>query len=499
MNRVILAFLAWWSISAHATSQELVIEGSISGDDHQTYIVREFEVPAGIQGIAIAFEHDGAADRTVIDLGLEDPEGFRGWTGSNKNEIKISAFDSTPGYRNGPILAGTWGLLLGVPNAREGVETHYKASITLHEKYKLADALAPGDEPISAGAGWYRGDLHAHTGHSDGYCLSTKNVSVPCPVHLTVEAGVAAGLDFLAVTDHNTLSHHQALRELQPYFDKILLVPGREITTFFGHANMFGVSGFVDHRIGPTTDRSITDLLHEMQGQDGLFSINHPSLPSGEACMGCGWRLDDVDFRSVDSIEVINGGAAKYFQGAPEAEEGIAFWEAILDRGIRITAVGGSDNHDPKLSRDERQSPVGVPATVVYADTLSREGIFAGIRSGRVYVDLAGDADRAVDLTASSGRATASMGGSVPVDQGAEVTLKIKTRGSEPGDTIELISRDGPLRLEEPEVKSTDETRSHRFVSDGGYNWMRVNVRSSDGKLLLVSNPVYLNVPSEAL
>jgi hypothetical protein len=494
---LILVLLAALPAFADSPAREIVIEGSVSRADHQTYILREFEVPPGIEGITIDFEHDGAKDRTVIDLGLMDPAGFRGWTGSNKNRIEISAFDATPGYRNGPILGGTWTLLLGIPNARQGVETRYKARISLHEKYDLSAALL--DEPLEENPRWYRGDLHTHSGHSDGYCLSENGASVPCPVHLTVEAGIAAGLDFLAITDHNTLSHHQSLRELQPHYDDVLLIPGREITTFFGHANVLGASGPVDHRVGPTTDRSVRALLADARAQGALFSINHPSLPSGEACMGCGWRLDDVDFRSVDSIEVINGGAAKYFQGAPEAEEGIAFWEAILDRGIRITAVGGSDNHDPKLSRDERQSPVGVPATVVYADTLSREGIFAGIRSGRVYVDLAGDADRAVDLTASSGRATASMGGSVPVDQGAEVTLKIKTRGSEPGDTIELISRDGPLRLEEPEVKSTDETRSHRFVSDGGYNWMRVNVRSSDGKLLLVSNPVYLNVPSEAL
>jgi hypothetical protein len=390
--------------------------------------------------------------------------------------------------------------LLGVPNAREGVETRYKASITLREKYSLSDALVPGDErgdrPTGAGARWYRGDLHAHTGHSDGYCLSEKGVSAPCPVHVTVEAGIAAGLDFLAITDHNTLSHHQSLRELQPYYDEILLVAGREITTFYGHANVFGAASFIDHRVGPTTDRSVEDLLDDVRAQDALISINHPALPSGEECMGCGWRLQDVDYRAVDAVEVINGGAWKYLKGAPGAEEGIRFWQSILDQGIRITAVGGSDNHDPRLSRDDRQSPVGMPATVVHADSLAAADLFAGVRSGRVYVDLSGDKSRTVDVHATSGGEAATMGGNLSADRGTTMNLEIRTTGGQPGDTIELISRNGRLlQLEDPHVDSSDESRSHQLVSDGGYEWVRVNVRGGDGQLLLLSNPVYINAP----
>ncbi len=58
------------------------------------------------------------------------------------------------------------------------------------------------------------------------------------------------GLDFIAVTDHNTISQYDALRELQPYFDQLLFIPGREVTTFQGHANVFGITRFVDYRIG---------------------------------------------------------------------------------------------------------------------------------------------------------------------------------------------------------------------------------------------------------
>ncbi|HZD52564.1 MAG TPA: hypothetical protein VE175_05915, partial [Woeseiaceae bacterium] len=189
------------SLPAGAADRQIVLDGVVTHADHRTYIEREFEVPDGIESITIDFRHDGKDDHTVIDLGPRDPEGFRGWTGSNKSRLEISAFDSTPGYRNGPVLKGRWALLLGVPNIRESVETHYRATVTLHQHYDVSASLLPGDKPLQTVARWYRGDLHMHTEHSDGYCLSQREESVPCPVHLTVEAGVAAGLDFVAVTD----------------------------------------------------------------------------------------------------------------------------------------------------------------------------------------------------------------------------------------------------------------------------------------------------------
>jgi hypothetical protein len=70
--------------------------------------------------------------------------------------------------------------------------------------------------------------------------------------------------------------------------------------------------------------------------------------------------------------------------------------------------------------------------------------------------------------------------------------------GGEPGDTIELISRNGKrLRLEDPQIRSSDETRSPQYASDGGYDWVRVNLRDCDGELLLLTNPVYLNLPGQ--
>jgi hypothetical protein len=60
-------------------------------------------------------------NRTVIDLGLRDPQGQRGWSGGNKDTSTVGDIsDATPSYRPGAIQPGEWKLILGIPNVRDG-------------------------------------------------------------------------------------------------------------------------------------------------------------------------------------------------------------------------------------------------------------------------------------------------------------------------------------------------------------------------------------------
>ena len=44
-------------------------------------------------------------------------------------------------------------------------------------------------------------------------------------------------------------------------------------------------------------------------------------------------------------------------------------------------------------------------------------------------------------------------------------------------------------------VAQNDETRTFDYRSDGKRHWVRVNMRSESGGLLIVGNPIYLNFP----
>jgi hypothetical protein len=302
-----------------------------------------------------------------------------------------------------------------------------------------------------------------------------------------VASAAKRGLDFIALSDHNTMSQVSELRELQPYFDTMLLIPAREITTFEGHANLFGVSRTVDFRVGSKAVPDWNALLADVARARGVISINHPNRPNDETCMGCGFTPKrPVDMHGFQAIEAVNG------TDTERPETGIPFWEKQLNAGLRITAIGGSDSHigtdDP---RDAFAGTIGTPTTVVRARELSMEGILDGIRAGHVFVDIEGTRDRSLDVVASSGAVTAGMGDALPVAKGGTVHVVARTTAVQGQQVVATV--DGKaLASAEQHVPANGEV-SFDWASDGKPHWLRVDVRSPKGKLLILGNPVYVN------
>jgi hypothetical protein len=493
----ILASALWMSASAGVQAEEtqpdLVLRGEVTGKDHQTYRAVPFEVPAGTVRITVQFEYGGRDDKTTIDLGLLGPDGFRGqdgfrgWSGGNKALFTVSASDATPSYLPGPIRPGTWSLLLGIPNIRKDARSGFTARVWFGregEPYWRPDVANP---PLRAEAGWYRGDLHMHDAHSDGGCKSQAGTKVPCPLFLTAQSAAARGLDFIAVTDHNTMSQANAIRELQPYFDRLLLIPGREITTFSGHANLIGTTAPLDFRVAG--DRDWNAVLREAAELQGIVSINHPVRPSDERCMGCGWTpRPTVDPALLQAVEVVNG------MDADTPYSGIPFWESLLNGGQRLTAIGGSDNHDASQTVPGiGGGPVGIPTTVVHARALSMAAILEGLRAGHAFVDVKGNCGCRLELVARRGAASAQMGDALAAPVGSTIEFSARVAHAV-GARVEVVE-DGRViaPVADPSIRQDDQSLRFPWRSDGGPHWVRVNVRGTDGKLLLVGNPIYLN------
>ena len=486
---VILSLIAGGASSiclAQKSASDLDLHGTITHADHQTYVEVPFEVPKGVTRVTVSFSYTGRDQHTTIDLGMFDGERFRGWSGGNKSTFTVSATDATPSYLAGPIRPGRWKLILGVPNIREGVRSEYEAKIHLSRAGDRPEVSTFSDAPLRTDPAWYRGDLHMHDAHSDGSCLSQSGKKVPCPLYKTVETAAERGLDFIAITDHNTISQYSDMRELQPYFDHLLLIPGREITTFQGHANVFGPTDFIDFRLTSPHVPNFNRLLDEVQSMHGILSINHPGIPSGESCMGCGWTVPNTDFSRVTAIEVINGGDA----GGPHS--GIPLWQQQLNNGFRLTALGGSDNHDADL-KAKTYSAIGHPTTVIYAANLSENAILDAIRAGHVFVDAQGSKDRAIEFTAKTATGAASMGDEIQSSAGQQVRFTLKMIALA-GDHPEIILDGQPATLlDASAIKQNEETRTFDYQSDGKRHWLRVNIRSQSGALLIVGNPIYLN------
>jgi hypothetical protein len=472
---------------------DVVLAGELTRADHESYRELAFDVPAGVERLTVVFAHTGKEEKATIDLGLFDPERFRGWSGSNKLKFTLAATDATPSYLPGPITPGRWTLILGVPNIREGKSAQYLAAIFFGHG-ETATVSTFSDAPLATGARWWRGDLHMHTCHSDGTAPAQGGARAPGPVYRTVEAAAARGCDFIAVTDHNAVSHLNALRELQPAFDRLLLIPGVEITTFHGHAGVLGIAGYVEFRLGSDHLPTVGELQEEVARRGGLFAINHPALPSNELCMGCGWTAEGTNWATLDVVEVVNGGAA-LAQGntADGPFSGVPFWEARLDEGFSPTAIGGSDCHRPDADPAGMAS-VGAPTTCVWADELSERAILNGIRAGHVFIDVEGSGDRVLDLTAACGDAQAEMGDGLAVPTRATAVFRLRVRGLTGAKVDIVLDGRHDTALADVRLADDDATLPFEFTGDGQRHWIRADIRSADGaKALMIGNPIYLN------
>jgi hypothetical protein len=135
-------------------------------------------------------------------------------------------------------------------------------------------------------AGWYAGNLHTHTIHSDGGGtleeLARKNRE--------------AGFDFLVSTEHNTARAHWEFATVGQRVPDLLLLPGVEFTSPFGHANILGSKPghWFDFRYDAGENR-FPVTVKEAQRQGAVILANHPFA----LCTTCPWRYPETEWRGM--------------------------------------------------------------------------------------------------------------------------------------------------------------------------------------------------------
>lgn len=408
------------------------------------YLYVPFDLPAPAARLHVRYRYSDpiGADQyeggNVIDLGLFDPRGyefpggagFRGWSGSNRHAFTITPSSATPGYLPGPLPAGRYHVILGLYRIWErGADYTIEVEADLDDEQPAADGPdvsavhAPAQAAAGAGRGasdllWLRGDLQSHTEHSDARGTLAQLVA----------RARALGLDFLAITDHNTISHHAHLPALAG--DDLLLIAGQECTTYYGHMNIWGTRRWCDFRCRTDTElAAVIDLAH---ASGGLCSINHPKA------FGPPWEHSTA--LPVDAIEVWQG------PWPWRNTESLALWERLLLDGRRLPSVGGSDYHCP-AGEETGFLRLGQPTTWVKARERSVAAVLEAIRAGRVSISASPEGPR-LDLRATAGAASADMGEELALAPGATAEVEVEVvRGA--GWTLRLIA-DGAIVHETP-------------------------------------------------
>jgi len=390
------------------------------------------EVPEGVRELAVSYSYDRppvppGVPGNACDIGIFDERGtavngrgFRGWSGGFRTEFAISRTQATPGYLPGPVNRGTWFVVLG-PYQVAPAGLNYRVEITLRFG-EPGPAFVPAYPPTrvaGTGQGWYRGDCHLHTVHSDGARL---------PEELAAGAR-AAKLDFIVSTEHNTSSAHAVLGPLAG--DDLLILTGEEITTRNGHCVALGLTPgeWVDWRYR-ARDNTLPAVAKQIRRSGGLLVPAHPYCPF----IGCQWKFGYAD---ADAVEVWNGPWTYDDQSAVDS------WDAALALSVRgggswLPAIGNSDAHrEPQV--------IGLPHTVVQAAALERGALLDGIRAGRSWIAESSGVD--LGLTVAGGGRRAGIGETLRVPLSTPVDVTLTVRGV-PGGVTRLLTDEGQMHQE---------------------------------------------------
>ena len=414
-----------------------VLEGAVARDALAAgpYLALPFDVPAETTRIDVTYRYD---DGHILDLGLVDTgiggfpsrEGFRGWSGSARAHVYVARDDATPGYLPGEIGVGTWQVVLGLAHLGPR-PCHYHVEIVTDSEPRQAAAEPRPRHVRVPGPRWFRGDLHSHTHYSDARGSLADLLA----------AARARRLDFLAVTDHNTVGHHAPARAASA--GDLVILPGEEITTYRGHANVWGVPGWVDFRI--TRPGDVESLVAHVHARGGLFAVNHARTSPG--CIGCDWEHPIPD--ALDAFEAWNG------PWSYRNWEALERYDALLRRGLRPTLIGGSDRHQPGWpDTDPELLWVGSPTTWFHLEELSETTLLQGLSGGRAFVSEGPEGPH-LELEVEG----VGMGSTVRADHGRPLEVKADVAGAS-GSLLRYVAARGLVR----EVVITSERFSDRFA-----------------------------------
>ena len=243
----------------------------------------------------------------------------------------------------------------------------------LTERQQVALIVAPGHLQTASvvvpslfnppGRLWYSADLHHHADQAE---------AVTPPADLA-RSQLAAGLDLLFVSDHDSTVNHGALQAIAGRRG-MAFIPSIELSASWGHFNAYpllpGQTLAID-----TGTATIDDIIKEGRRQGAtVLQVNHPFIPYGYFTTVSSGAAPGGFNPTFDLIE-INA-------GVPADDEKVLktlwdFWNA----GHRYYLSAGTDTHD--VWHDESGS---VRAFVHIDGAVTAETFAGALKDGHGYV-----------------------------------------------------------------------------------------------------------------
>ncbi len=349
----------------------------------------------------------------------------------------------------------------------------------------------------------YVGNLHSHSVFSDGYGRHNE----------IARAAIAAGLDFVVVTDHNVL-----VEGLDGYrYDddrSVLLLTGEEVhdptrRPQRNHLLVYEAGQELAARAGDP------QALIDAAGKNGGLSfLAHPvdiaaPMFGEEDLSWVSWQvkgftgLEIWNFMTEFKTLLTSWPRAIYHAYRPEKiargphPEVISRWDQMLAAGHRVVAIGNADAHAVPVRKGPLRRVIfpyeflyrAVNTHVITEDPLTgdadldRRRLFEALGRGSCFVgyDLPAPT-RGFRFRATSDAGQAEMGGSLPVGFGATLQAYAPQRCR-----MRLL-RDGEV------VESWHDTHQFAYTSgrDGAYRVEAYLRFKGEERSWILSNPIYV-------
>lgn len=447
-------------------------KGHISENEIFKLVYVPIEIPDGYNRIHVeeVYNAGNASKKNTLNLGIYDPSGseignpagFRGWSGGAKTSFFIGNKTASNGYIAGPIYPGTWQILIYPSDiSNPGIDWTLTVKAIKGEETVFFKPN-PAQRTINTTPGWYVGDMHMHTLHSDGKRTAKE----------LVDEAILKELDFIISTEHNTNSANLQWGDLDN--DNLLIINGLEVTsTEYGHWNAIGLKAksYIDWRYSPE-EVWINKMIEKVHQDNGLAIINHPFYSKEMK------NTFKYDYKLCDGVEVWNGNWNILNNLAVE------WWNEQLILGHKLIAIGGSDSHVKEGSRNN----LGTPQTVVYAESLSKDDLIKSIKNGMVYIKA--EKKTKLHFEAKSGNNKATIGETLTILKTKNsINMNINLENSK-GNFLKIITNLGLFKEQKINLENT--TLSFQ-IDKTNIKYLRIEVRDKDNNMKVLTNPIFIS------
>lgn len=323
----------------------------------------------------------------------------------------------------------------------------------------------------------YAGIIHVHTTYSDGRGT----------VEDVAKRANRQNLDFIIITDHNTLKPLKDGKEGQ--YKNTLVLIGAEVSTEAGHYLSLNVNKEIDTRI------PLQNIINEVRGQGGLGFIAHPYRVGKKEWV----RWDIENFTGLEAYNmsedmldenklcllfktILLPQRIVLLSSLNRPDKAFSKWDS-LTISKKIVAIAGNDAHGKHLFFI-RFDPYDVMFAfarthILLVDKLSKESIYDALQAGHCYgsIDALGNPKGFSFVLKKNSEVVGIMGDEVEFSPSLKIEVELPVKAK-----INLL-KDGSI------IKETLSKSFRMDVSEKGV--YRVEAFRKN-KLWLFSNPIYI-------